>query len=383
MAERTAHVALVGHRLAGPAPTGVGRYYVELATALASTPAGQGRRYTAASTREATAPAWAPPQLGLASLGGPRKARALSWALLGRPRVDAALGRPDLVHLLHPWAPVPTTAPLVATIHDLLPLLHPAWYPRAERWLFERAVRHVAERAALVIASSAHTAALLGEHLGIEADRRRVVWLGVGDELRRRTGPEAQRAACARHGVDPGRFLLAVGAVNQRKNLPVVLEALARTDPALLGATALLVAGPPGQGSAVTQAAIDRLGLAGRVRLAGFVPDGDLAPLLSASLALVHPSLEEGFGLTPLEAMAAGAPVVASAAGAIPEVVGSAALLVAPDDVDGWAAAIDELAADPDRRAEVAAAGLAHQAAFTWARTATETAAVHSEVLTR
>jgi glycosyltransferase involved in cell wall biosynthesis len=374
-------IALVGHRLAAATPTGIGRYYAEIAQGLAEVADPATHHYTVASTREAAAPAWATPPLGRASLGGPRKLRAVSWSLLRWPRVDAALGYPDLVHVLQPWTVVPTRSRLVATIHDLMPMLHPEWHGPLESWSFRRGVRHVADHADLLIADSAHTASLVTERLGVDPSRLRVVWIGVGDEFRSRAGAEVQASTCARRGVDPGRYLISVGAVSERKNLSVVLQALARVDPALIGRPALLAVGPAGKGAEAIEAEATSLGLGDRVRFAGFVPDDELPVLVGASLALVHPSRDEGFGITPIEAMAAGVPALASAVGSVPEVAGDAAVLVAPDDVDGWAAAITEVAGDPARRAALVDAGRRHQVQFTWRRTAEATMAVHDEVL--
>lgn len=371
----------MGHRLAAGSPTGIGRYYAELARGLAAIADPTTHRYSVASTRESGAPAWAQSPLRVASMGGPRKLRAMSWNLLRFPRVDAALGYPDLVHVLQPWAAIPTRGRLVATIHDLMPMLHPEWHGPLESWSYVRGVRHAAARADLIIADSAHTAALVTDRLGVEPARLRVVWIGAGAEFRARVSPEVQTATCARHGVEPGRYLVAVGTVSERKNLPVVLRALARVDPALLGPVALLVAGPAGRGAAAIEAEAERLGLAGRVRFAGFVTAEDLPVLVGASLALVHPSRDEGFGITPIEAMAAGVPAVTSTVGSLPEVVGDAGILVDPDDDEGWADAITTIAANPDRRAALVAAGTLRQARFTWRAAAEATLAVHDEVL--
>jgi glycosyltransferase involved in cell wall biosynthesis len=378
-----ADIALVAHRFAAPHPTGIGRYFAEIAQGLASVADPATHRYAIASPHEAADPSWLAPPLHRTDLGRLRKARALAWSLLGAPRIDGHLGAPDLVHVLQPWAPVPTRAPLVATVHDLMPLLHPEWHGPLEAWSFRRGVRHVADRAELVIADSAHTAALVTEHLGVAAERLRVVWIGVGDEFRARPSAERRDTTCARHGVELGRYLIAVGAVSRRKNLSVVLRALAQLDPTLLGATALLVAGPAGKGAAAVEAEVDQLGLADRVRFAGFVPDTDLPVLVGASLALVHPSRDEGFGITPLEAMAAGVPAVASAVGSVPEVAGGAAVLLDPDEVDSWAGAIAALASDGAHRAALVAGGAQHQARFTWRAAADATLAVHDEVLAR
>jgi glycosyltransferase involved in cell wall biosynthesis len=376
-------LALVGHRLAAGAPTGIGRYYVEIARGLAQVADAATHRYTVASTREPSAPGWVQPPLRVASLGGPRKLRAVAWGTLGFPRVDSRLHHPDLVHVLQPWAPLPTRARLVATVHDLMPLLHPEWHGPLEAWSFRRGVRHAADHADLLVVDSAHTAGLVTEHLGVDPTRLRVVWIGVGEEFRARPPTEVQVATCERHGVVPGRYVISVGAVSQRKNLSVVLRALAQLDPNLLGPVALLAAGPRGKGADAIAAEVDRLGLHDRVRFAGFVPDAELPVLVGASLALVHPSRDEGFGITPIEAMAAGVPAVASAVGSVPEVAGDAAVLVGPDDVDGWAAALTALATDDDHRRSLVARGDRHQARFTWRAAAEATLAVHDEVLTR
>jgi alpha-1,3-rhamnosyl/mannosyltransferase len=269
----------------------------------------------------------------------------------------------------------------VTTIHDLMPTLHPEWHGRLESWLFGRGVAHARDHARLIVTESRFAAEIITAEAGIEPDRIRVVWGGVGDEFRRRPTTTEAEAVCARHGVQPGRFLIVVGAVSARKNLSVVLRALARIDPARLGTPALLAAGPPGRGANDIEAEVDRLGLHDRVRFAGYVPRGDLPVLVASSLSLVHPSRDEGFGITPIEAMASGVPAIASDAGSIPEVAGAAAVLVDPDDVDGWAGAITAIAEDPDHRAAVVAAGERHQDRFRWSRAALDTMAVHDEVL--
>lgn len=374
-------IALVAHRVASPAATGVGRYYVEMASSLATEPSPH--RYTVAAPRERERPQWLPPGLHRQVIPGPRKALAAAWALAGRPHLDRALGRPDLVHTLHPYTATPVRAPLVTTIHDLMPVQHRSWYPRRESWLFGHGVAYARDHARLVIADAEYGAAQLVAEAGIERARIRVIHLAVGDEFRARADEATTAAVCARHGVEPGRYVVAVGQVTTRKNPFVVLRALAALDPDLLGSTALLLAGPAGVGAAAVEAEIDRLRLRDRVRLGGYVPREELPVLVGAALALVHPSRDEGFGFTPIEAMAAGVPALASASGALPEVVGAAGVLLDPDDADAWAAAITAIAEDPARREALVAAGAAHQERFRWDRVARETIAVHDEALGR
>lgn len=376
-------VALLAHRLASPSATGIGRYYRELITALGSHGSDHALHYAAAAPREAEAAGWLPAGMPHRVIPGPRKLLALGWGAVGRPRIDAALGRPDLVHTLHPWAPTPTRAPLVVTIHDLMPVLHPEWHGRVESWLFGRGVAHARDHAAAIVTVSQFAADVLTVHGGIEPERVHVAWNGVGDEFRARPSAATVAEVCARHGVEPGRYLIAVGAVSARKNLQVVLRALARVDRTALGTPALLVAGPPGVGADAISALIDDLRLDPHVRLAGYVERAELPVLVGASRALVHPSRDEGFGIPPLEAMAAGVPTVVSDEGSLPEVTGGCALVVGADDVDGWAAAITQLATDDGEHAALVAAGATWQAQFTWSRTAALATAVHLEVLGR
>jgi alpha-1,3-rhamnosyl/mannosyltransferase len=376
----TARVALVAHRIASPSATGIGRYYVEVARALAVA-ARPGRRYVVVTPRERERPTWLPPGLERAEIPGPRKALALAWALAGRPPVDRTLGAVDLVHALHPWTATPSKAPLVTTICDLMPIQHRAWYPRHESWGFARGVAHARAHARRVITISEHRAAQLVDEAGIERDRIRVVHLAAGDEFRARAGAAAAATVCARYGVEPGRFVVHVGQVARRKNLAVILRAIAAVPPDALGAPALLLAGPRGVGADEVDALVDELGIRSRVRFGGYVADDDLPTLVGASLALLHPSYDEGFGLTPIEAMAAGVPALASDRGALPEVVGGGGVLLDADDPDAWAAAIVAVATDPEHRAALVARGDAHQARYTWERVAAETAAVHDEVL--
>lgn len=380
-------VALLAHRLAMSEPTGVGRYYRELAVALAEAADPDVVGYVVASPRETPRETetleWVVPPLRHASLGGPRLARHAAWCALRRPTVDRALGRPALVHTLHPWAPTPTRAPLVVTVHDLMPVVHPEWHRRDERFGLQRGLAYAHDHAALIVVASSWTGDLVRHHLGIGPERVVVVPEGVGAEFRQHPSTATIAETCRRYGVEPGRYLVTVGAVAPRKNLLTVVRALARVAPATIGTPALLVVGPSGRGAAAVRDEVDRLGLTQRVRFAGYVPGVALPTLLAGALALVHPSLDEGFGLTPLEAMAAGTAVLASNAGSLPEVVGDGGVLLVPDDADAWAGAIEAVATDDEHRDAVVAAGARHQARFTWEATARATMAAHLEVLQR
>ncbi|MEJ7845358.1 MAG: glycosyltransferase family 1 protein [Acidimicrobiales bacterium] len=380
-------VALFAHRFAEPMATGIGHAARELRAALDTELAGAtglGWRAISCSPPEASPPG--PPLRAVThvTLPGPRKARYAAWTLAGRPRLDGngPLGGVDLVHVLHPAVAVPTRAPVVHTVHDVLPLLEPGWYARSERWLSRRAHADLAERSSRILCVSPYVATQVVELLDVDAARVTVVPNGLADRFRvtPATFHPGRPAATADLGVEPGRYLLHVGAITRRKNLVALVAAVAALPPAVV--PALVLAGPDGLGAEAVRAEVDRLGLADRVRFAGYVPDDALPGLVAGAAALVHPSLGEGFGLTPLEAMAAGTPVVVAGAGSLPGVVGDAGVVVGDvTDGDAWAAAIASLLADDERRAALVTAGRSRAATFTWTTAARATLAVYGEVL--
>jgi alpha-1,3-rhamnosyl/mannosyltransferase len=200
----------------------------------------------------------------------------------------------------------------------------------------------------------------------------------VSDEFRQKVPRERQLAVGRRFGVSPGSYLLAIGNISLRKNLMTLIRAVSRLDPTV---PPLVLIGSPDTSSGAVQAEIDRLGLHHRIRLVGFVPDRDLPALLQGAHALLHPSFDEGFGLPPLEAMAAGTPVVASRGGSLPEIVADAGLLVDPTDIDEWAHAISTIVSDGEQRQALTDAGRCRATRFTWRETAQQTLAVHARLV--
>jgi glycosyltransferase involved in cell wall biosynthesis len=354
-------VALYAHRLGRGQGTGISVYVRELIAALA---ADRTFRYHMCGSRES--PDDPPPQVDLPVFRAPVPRRVLhaAWTLAGRPAVDGWSGSPDLIHVLYPSCPVPSRAPVIYTFHDLMPLTSPHWYGSAERRMFAAAARDAARRAGAVIANSAWTAKQVREQLGVRGERIHVVPLGVSGTFARRMAPDEVAAVCSRHGVRPGSYVVAVGAVSERKNLGTVIDAIEGSS------IELLAIGP-----------VDRSLVAKGAHLTGWLPQTELAALMSGALALVHPSLDEGFGLTPLEAMAAGVPVVVSSAGALPETVQDAALIVDPSDAGAWADAIARLSEDKELRCAMVERGRTRAGAFTWEKAAAETAAVYRSAL--
>jgi alpha-1,3-rhamnosyl/mannosyltransferase len=332
--------------------------------------------YVLCSAHETQPLAWQPRHLDVRRLPGKRRALHLSWALIGAPRVETLAGRADLFHALDPSIPVPTRLPSICTIHDLMPLQFPDWYPAAHRWAFGRSVRQAARRAAVIVTDSHRVAEDVTSVLGVPPARIRVVYPGVSPEFLVPPGPARQDETYARYGLTANRYFVLVGSVTSRKNLQPVLTALRSVRD-----TPLLIIGPDGHDAAAVRAEVRRLHIEPMVRFAGYVPAAELPTLLRGALALVHPSSYEGFGFPPLEAMASGTPAIASRAGSLPEVVGEGGLLVDNDDPTTWAEAMMRVRDDADLRDGLIRAGRTQAAKFRWDRAAAETVAIHRAVI--
>lgn len=358
-------VAVAAHRLAVANPTGVDRYVTELVGALARQPR---ISVTVGSAAERDTPSWLPEGVAVRHARGPRPLITLSWCLSGRPRVDRAFDHPDLVHVAVPAYPIPARVPVVHSIFDLFPLHHPSWFSRKERFGFRRALDAALAAPAIVVASTTVATDLAA--LGADPGKIVMIPLGIADEFF-----AAGRVTAAYDSTNA--YDLFVGAVNERKHVDVLVRALSvAPEP-----RPLVLAGPPGPGVDAVRELAAQLGVEALLRPVGFVPDADLPALMAGARALVQPSRDEGFGFTPLEAMATGTPAVVARAGSLSEVVGDAAVVVDdPDDPRAWAAALAHLD-DPRTRSIRSEHGRARAADFSWISTAERTVAVWDAVL--
>jgi glycosyltransferase involved in cell wall biosynthesis len=290
-----------------------------------------------------------------------------------------ALARREGVDVLH--YPASTGCllpprPVLQTVHDLCYLRHPEWFPASKNLYYRLFIGPTARRADLVLADSQATAGDIRTLLGISADRIRVTPLGVGPEFYPRAKQE-QQAVCAKHGL-PEKFFLFVGTLEPRKNLVRLLQAWDRAYDT--GLPPLVIAGRRGWKADPIFAALRQLRHKEALHRPGFVADDDLPALLSAAQAFLWPSLMEGFGLPPLEAMACGAPVLTSNLSSMPEVTGNAALLVDPTSETEIAGALTALAHEDRLCASLSEAGLRQAALFSWENTARLTAAAYHEL---
>jgi len=267
----------------------------------------------------------------------------------------------------------------VVTFHDVTFFLLPERYPALRRAYFRAASRAGARLCDVAIAVSNTVRADLERHLQMPVERVRVVPLAAAPSYRPLDDANIKAAVRVRYGL-PDRFILNVGALEPGKNHATLLRAFGRLKAQGLEA-ALVIAGPPAWRYELLLRQVDRLGLRDQVRFLDYVPAEDLLVLYNLADLFVFPSLYEGFGLPPLEAMACGLPVVASTAPALREVLDGAALLVHPLDVTALAEAMGLALGDEPLRSRLREAGLERAALFSWERTARETAAVYREVV--
>jgi glycosyltransferase involved in cell wall biosynthesis len=265
--------------------------------------------------------------------------------------------------------------PAVVTIYDLSFVHYPDSFPARQRRYLNAVTADSCRRARRLIAISESGRDDVHRVYGVPLERIDVVTPGVGEAYR--PLPPDEVAAFRHHRDLPERFLLHVGTLQPRKNVSLLLEALAR-----LGRDVpLLLVGGKGWLYDDIFARVAALGLGDRVRFAGYVDDDELPLWYNAATALVLPSLYEGFGLPVVEALACATPVVAARASSLPEAGGAAALYFDPNDPDDLAARLADVLDQPDLVAGLRAAGPAQAARFSWARAGQETAAVYDHAL--
>lgn len=303
------------------------------------------------------------------------------WHRLEWPPIEVVAGACDVVHAAHPLLIPARRAAQVVTIHDLFFLAQPTRTQGGEiaRDYAALALTH-ARRARAVVTPSMHTARLIVDRLGVAADHVYVCPPGA---------PTWETLGGAPNRPVDGYFLF-VGTLEARKNVGVLLDAYARlvgrtTTPLTTPPTTprLVLAGRAGPGSEAWLARLSTAPLRGRVEHRGYVPEADRERLYAGACALILPSLDEGFGMTALEAMSAGVPVIASTAGAVPEVVGDAGLLVHPTDVDALTTALDRVTTDPGLAVDLARAGLERARRFTWAAAAVRVRQAYADAVER
>ena len=351
--------------------TGVGRFCDGALRALGSRPELDVSAFAVTWRRRRRLPPLVPTGVRVHQRAMPARPLHLAWSHFPAPGVELFVGAADVVHGTNFVVPPTRRAARVVTVHDLTVVRFPELCDAASL-AFPRLVRRAVAEGAWVHTPSHFVAQEVVEMLGADPERVRAVYHGV-DAPAPGAGPPAGVPADAPAGPPPSplppgvtRYVLAVGTIEPRKDYPGLVRAFARVA-ASRPDIALVVAGADGWGADAFHAAVRSCPVRQRVVPLGYVGDDELHRWLGAAVMLAFPSVYEGFGFPPLEAMAAGVPVVATAAGAVPEIVGDAAVLVEPGDGDALAEAMARVLDDPQLRTSLGEKGRCRAEQFTWA----------------
>jgi alpha-1,3-rhamnosyl/mannosyltransferase len=364
--------------------TGIGNYIVHLCAALAAkgdvdawsfyrdhwrheppTPPGGGRPgQTAVSRARDLVKPWIPYRRELRE--------AVQRVIFGRG------ARSHGIELYHEpnFVPIRSDIPFVVTIHDLSWLRYPETHPPDRvRWLERGIPRTLREARAVLVVSDFIRQDVLAK-FGVRPDFVHTTHLGVSAMFRPHT-PAETADTLRGFGLAHGSYILTVGTIEPRKNVRHVLAAYGNLPATLRGRFPLVIAGARGWRDADLKTELRQQARRGEIRFLGHVAQEALPQLYAGAALFVFPSLYEGFGLPPLEAMASGVPVIASNRASIPEVVGEAAQLIDPEDPEDTAGKIEALLNDTQARSELADRGLMRAGAFTWSSCAEATTRVY------
>jgi len=270
--------------------------------------------------------------------------------------------------------------PSVVTIHDISWVRHPETHPPERVREMNRIMPGVVRHASQIVVDSEFVRQEVIGHYGVSAERVTTVLLGVSPEFQ-----PVDAATCApvlsKFGLRHGEYILAVGTLEPRKNLATALSAYTRLPEAFRKRYPLVVVGMNGWRMETLTGSLQAMIARGEVRLTGYVPQSHLPALYTGARAFVYPSLYEGFGLPPLEAMACGTPVIVSKRASLPEVVGDAGLLVEPLDDRAIAQHMQRLVEDDALHVRLAMAGRQRAQQFTWQKFALDMMAVYRKAL--
>lgn len=292
----------------------------------------------------------------------------LSWEMMRRPT--------DVFFLPGSTMPRVTPQKTVVTLHDVGFHQLPQLYKRRQVHIHEAAVREAKRRAARIITVSEFTGRELVEVYGIDPARIAITPLGVDHATYRRIDDATaiQERLTRLQIVRP--FFVAIGRLEAKKNIPMLIRAFSifKQRRGVGDPHQLVLVGVPGFGYDAIRRAIAESPARASIRELGYVAESDVPHVLNAAIALVHPSLYEGFGLPPVQAMACGCPVLSSTAASLPEVIGpDAALFFAPDRVEELATSMERLVSESGLAEQLRAAGVQRAAGYTWEQTARAT----------
>ena len=363
------------------------RYLLLLHPASGLKPSAGEAGRTAQSPAETLTPEVTPGGLTTCSLPTPLDRLGANWAKLWFEQVTfprfCRRQRADVAHVPYWASPLWSGLPTVVTIHDLIPLVLPAYRGSALVRLYSRLVAASARRAAYVVTDSEASRRDIIRLLPIPPDRVQTVYLAADESFRPVTDRTVLDVVRRKYGL-PERYVLYLGGFDQRKNVAFLLQAYARLTREWSGAPYLVIAGRLPKNDTPffpdPQRRAAELGLTGRTAFIGWVDEADKPALYSGAELFVFPSAYEGFGLPVLESLRCGTPAVVTDAGSLPEIAGDGGVQVPVGDLDGLCQAMGRVLREPAWRETLRQAGLDHSRHFTWERTAAKMAAVYGQL---
>lgn len=358
---------------------GIGRYTRELVRALAELDQGHDYVLFAAAGGQPLVDTPWPPNFQMRSLPLSDRALAILWHRLRLPLwVELATGAVDIFHSPDFVLPPVRRAKTLVTVHDLSFIRVPECADANLRAYLNRVVPRSVHRADLVLADSQSTKDDLVELLGVESDRIEVVYPGVEERFRPIKDRTLLDGVRKRYNLPP-RFILGLGTLQPRKNFTRLIQAysLLITHYPFLH---LVIAGGKGWLYEEIFATVERLGLEEKVVFLGFVADQHLPALYNLADLFVFPSLYEGFGIPPLEAMACGTPVITSDASSLPEVVSEAGPMVEATSVEALTEALKRVLEDNSLRERMMAKGVEQAKKFTWEKAAAKLLSLYEAI---
>ena len=287
--------------------------------------------------------------------------------------------QPHLCHFTNALAPLWQPAPYVLTIHDASLFVYGRYHPRARHLTMRLTLPLIARRAEAIITVSEHSRSDLIRVLSLEPEKIHGVYEAAADKFRPVDDERALDALRRKYKL-PTNFVLYVGTLEPRKNLLRLVRALKQVREEGLDYH-LVLAGPMGWMMETFEREVQQTGLENAVHYVGYVPSEDLPALFSLATVFAFPSLYEGFGLPPMEAMACGTPVLTSNRSSLAEICGDAAYLVDPQSEEAIAAGLSTLLRDEELRRALRARGFERVTHFSWQRAARETSAVYERVV--
>ncbi len=341
-------------------PTGVGVFCAGALPALAAQPSVEMSAFAVSWRRRRGIVGRVPAAVSTKQRAMPARPLHAAWGRFSVPPVEWFVGKCDVVHGTNFVVPPTARAARVVTVHDLTVVLYPEMCDRPTL-AFPSLVRRAVADGAWVHTPSRFVADQVVAELGVDPERVRAVHHGIPT-----LGPVSS-ADGAPFSLPEGcrRYVLAIGTIEPRKDYPLLVSAFTAVSAAHPD-VALVVVGGDGWGADGFLAAMASSPVRDRILRPGYLDDTALAHALGGAAVLAYPSVYEGFGFPPLQAMAAGVPVVASATGAIPEVVGQGALLVAPGDLDALAGALCQVLDGGSAIADLVERGRQQSATFSW-----------------